>query len=177
MTCWSYFGFVVWPGSDRPLIRSLICWARSSFYSSGTDWLELPNPAVSWYKFTDLETYWSVYRKHTGSHMGTNTHTRSATVLADLVGTDGKTAESREEVEIKVTVSGWTIGAQGQAIHAVKVFHLNINQWHSFPIYNSSLITVWTNKNTVCFSNTKMCHHCSDSTCRFIPLQLIYWNA
>lgn len=38
--------------------------------------------------------------------MGTNTHTHSATVLADLVGTDGKTAESREEVEIKVTVSG-----------------------------------------------------------------------
>lgn len=31
--------------------------------------------------------------------------------------TDGETAESREEVEIKVTVSGITIRAQGLIIH------------------------------------------------------------
>lgn len=40
-------------------------------------------------------------------------HTLSNAVLAEAGQTDGKTAESREEVEIKVTVSGRTIIAQG----------------------------------------------------------------
>ena len=51
------------------------------------------------------------------THAHTCTHTLSNTVLAEAGQADGKTAESREEVEIKVTVSGRTIIAQGLILH------------------------------------------------------------
>lgn len=41
----------------------------------------------------------------TQTHTHAHTHTRLNTALAEAGQTDGKTAESREEVEIKVTVS------------------------------------------------------------------------
>lgn len=44
--------------------------------------------------------------------MHTHAHTLSNTVLAEASQTDGKTAESRDEMEIKVTVSARAIIAK-----------------------------------------------------------------
>lgn len=66
-----------------------------------------------------METFRRVHSKHTYTHM--HTQTPSNRVLAVADETDGKTAESREEVEIKVTVSGRIIKAQALILHILTV--------------------------------------------------------
>lgn len=80
-----------------------------------------------------METHWSEYSKHTCTH--THTHTLSNTVLAVADLTDGKTAESREEMEIKVTVSGRTIRARGLILHSDGLNCYHCNNIMSFLVY------------------------------------------
>lgn len=75
---------------------------------------------------TSSQTWKQTGQYAVNTHVHTCTHTLSSTVLAETGQTDGKTAESREEVEIKVTVSGRTIIAQGLILHVHWLTEYNI---------------------------------------------------